>query len=83
MDPRVPQAVLEMGLILLLSLIVLHKTLGRRNWPLLELILYAERAQGRGKACVILFFCVNGKRGSCKGFSKEPNNSDCLGLQGE
>lgn len=86
MDPSVPQAVLETGLILLLSLMVLHKTLGRRNWPLLELIWHTESAQewGRGKACIILVFCVNGNMGSWKGVSKEPNNSDYyLGLQGE
>lgn len=86
MDASVPQAVLKTELILLLSLMVLHETLGRRNGPLLELIWHAESAQewGRGKACIILVFCVNGNMGSCKGISKEPSNSDYyLGLQGE
>lgn len=71
MDPSVPQAVLEMGLILLLASMVLHKTLGRRNWPLLELILHVERA-GMGKACIILVFYVNGKMGAAKEFPKSP-----------
>lgn len=74
MDPRVPQAVLEIGLILLLSSMVLHKTLGRRNWPLLELIWHAERAQewGRGKACIILVFCGNAKWAATKESPKSP-----------
>lgn len=85
MDPSVPQALLGMGLILLLSLMVLHKTLGRRNWPLLELILHVERDQGMEKGQGLYNPCLlyERQKGSCKGVSKEPNNSDYLWFQGE
>lgn len=51
---------------------VLHKTLGRRNQPLLELILHVERAQGMGKGQSLYNPCVNGKRAAAKESPKSP-----------
>lgn len=53
MDPSLPQAVLEMGLTLLLSLMALHKALGRRNCPLLKLIWHAE-SPGNGEGAKLV-----------------------------
>lgn len=74
MDPSVPQAVLEMGLMLLLASMVLHKT-GKKELAPPGAHSACGESLGNGQGLYNPRLLCEWQNGSCKGVSKEPSNS--------